>query len=81
MKITHQYQKETTMKKELVFRVGTSVRKWSDPTWYVFTNHTPAHKTDKDDRYYDKVWAQHLPSEEVANKIAFILQTEFNNSL
>jgi hypothetical protein len=67
------------MKKELVFRVGTSVRKWSDPTWYVFTNHTPAHNPP--DRSYDKVWAQHLPSEEVANKIAFILQTEFNNSL
>jgi hypothetical protein len=47
----------------------------------VFTNHTPGHKTDKDNRYYDKVWANYLPSEEVANKIAFILQAEYNNSL
>ena len=63
------------MKKELIFRVGTS-----GSTWYVFTNHTPSHKTNKDSRYYDKTWAQHLPSEEAANKIAFILQTELNNS-
>jgi hypothetical protein len=76
MKITHQYQKETKMKKELVFRVGTS-----GSTWYVFTNHTPVWKHDGDQRYYDKVYAQNIPSEEVANKIAFILQAEYNNSL
>lgn len=47
-------------------------------TWYVFTNHTPVWKHDGDQRYYDKVYAQNLPTEEVAEKIAGIIQEEID---
>jgi|LakMenEpi03Aug12_release.lakeMendotaPanAssembly.Ray.scaffolds.fasta_scaffold1386181_1 hypothetical protein len=64
------------METELVFKVGTE-----DSKWYVFTDHTPEDGVPSEyQRYYHKIWAQHLPSEEFANKIAFILQTELNNS-
>ena len=46
--------------------------------WYVFTNHTPVWKHDGDQRYYDKVYAQNLPTEEVAEKIAGIIQEEID---
>lgn len=69
------------MTDHVVFRVARTENNFSldnhQEGWYVFSNHTPAHKTDIDQRYYDRIWAKGLPTEEVATKIASTLQEEF----